>query len=137
MEGFDLDKFFTRDNEEKGQFYEPSFLGAKSGLKFLIYGPNSSKSIVANAAFYKEMDEIAIIDDEEERAAKISEAQTRKLCKTIGKVEHSDGTPLTISGKLFEKEDLYNFLIQAPIIQESLFNYQAKAENFLDREKNG
>lgn len=126
----DLKKFFTKQNEESGKWFDIEIAGEVFKVK--LYGPNSTTATLANASFYKERDEILKEKDSEERAKKLEKAIIKKLAKVVGDIKDSDGNEVMFGDKPFSAENAVELLDEAPIVADEIYRLSQEAESFLE-----
>lgn len=129
----DITKFFSRDNEENGKWYQPKVKGKECGIEFKIYGPNSNAQSVADDKFNKEKEEIDMIEDSVEKEERYKEALAKKLAAYCGDIRGANGAKLSLGDdKEVTKKDIYDIFVNSPVIALDVMRYAARQENFLD-----
>lgn len=128
----EISKFFSRDNEERGKWYEPTIRGSKVGFEFRVYGPNSNAALIADDKYKKESEEIELIEDPTEKNNRYKDALARKVARYISDIRGADGRKITINGKDVTKEDIFEILKEAPTVASDILRFTLRQENFLD-----
>lgn len=131
-ETLDISKFFSKQNEEDGIWYEPKVRGVGVGFEVKVYGPNSTAAAIAQDKYQKAKDEIAKIEDLKVR----NEATDKMLAEYAAalvadirglngvKLVNKDGSEVTI-------KDMKNFLYQAPVLASDIARFETNQNNFL------
>lgn len=132
----DISAFFSKDNEEKGVWYEPTVDGRKVGFELRIYGANSNKADVLNDVWAKTKTELASITDVAVRLKKTDEAFATRVAGYVSDIRGKNGAKLTISGKEIDKADIEQIMANSPALEEEVLRFAARNENFLEIKKN-
>lgn len=132
VEIIDIKKFFSKNNEENGKWYEPTVKGMKVGFEFKVYGPNSNASIIADDKFRKEVEQIETIEDETEKQNRYKAAVAKKVTAYVCDIRASNGKEITIDGEDVSKEDIFEIFINSPVIATDILRFAQRQENFLD-----
>lgn len=127
----DISSFFSRENEEKGVWYEPTVKGQKVGFELRIYGPNSKAVSIADEKFQKERDEANAIEDNSEKAKKMDEILARRFASYISDIRGKDGLKLEMNGKEVTKDDIFTIIYNSPVIALDISRFAMKQDNFL------
>lgn len=128
----DISKFFSKQNEEEGVWYEPKVRGVGVGFEVKVYGPNSTAASIASDKYQKARDEIDKIEDVKAKSEATDKAlaeYSAALCFDIrgkGKVKlvNKNGTPVT-------KDDIKDILFQSPVLATDIAKFENKQDNFL------
>lgn len=132
VETFDLSKFFSKDNEEKGKWFNLEIDGKSSGIKAKLYGPNSSAVTIADDEFKKQREEIELIKDVEEKEEAMQKALAKRIAGYTIDLASISGKELTVRGKPFTKDDIYTFYLNSPVLALEALRKASNQVNFLD-----
>lgn len=127
-----VSKFFSKQNEEDGIWYEPKVRGVGVGFEVKVYGPNSTAAAIAQDKYQKARDEIAKVEDlkakNEATDKMLAEYAAALICDIRGmngvELVNDDDTPVTI-------KDVKNILYNAPIIASDIARFETNQNNFL------
>lgn len=127
--------FFSKDNEEKGMWFEATIKGEPTGIEFKIFGPNSNQVWKLNNEYSKSLKELDNIQDDEERKVRsdklLVDMMTGRVCDIRGK----DGAVLKINDKEVTKDDVRTIFENAPSIVYSVWEIAQNEDNFLGKRK--
>lgn len=128
----DISKFFSKDNEEEGKWYEPKVRGVNTGFEVKLYGPNSSAASVAWDKYQKANDEIAKIEDVKAKSKAKDKALVEYAAALISDIRGKDDVKLVNKdGSAVTVKDVENILYNAPVIASDIAKYQTNQNNFL------
>lgn len=128
----DVSKFYSKDNEENGVWYEIKVRGVGTNIEAKLYGPNSKAASVAWEKYQKALDEISKIEDagakSEAKDMALVEYATALVSDIRGKGDfklvNKDGTPFTV-------RDVKTMLYNAPVMASDIAKFQGNQNNFL------
>lgn len=128
----DISKFYSKENEENGKWYEVKVRGVGSNIEVKLYGPNSKAASVAWDKYQKALDEISKIEDVGAKSVAKDEALVEYASALISdirgkdglKLINKDGTPVTV-------KDVKTILYNAPVLASDIAKYQSNQNNFL------
>lgn len=132
----ELSKFYTRQNEVDGVWYEPKIGLDGIGLECKIKGPSSDEAVLAGDEYRKAQDEGSTIEDEKEKREFEERAVAKLVASLICDVRGKDGNEITLHGKPFEINDMKELIYESPMIAADIMRFQSKKENFLEMKKN-
>lgn len=127
----DISKFFSKENEENGKWYEAKVRGIPTGIEFKLYGPNSSANSVAQDKYQKAKDEISKIEDVAAKSKASDEALIEYAAALVCDIRGKDGLELTKDGKKVTLKDVKDILYNSPVIASDIARYQTNQNNFL------
>lgn len=132
---FDISKFYTRDNFEKGVPYEPVIDGEAVGITFHIINYNSVKAAKAVEVFGKVLDDLKKIKDPEEKKQKEIEANADLASALVVGWEEGSQGPVVIDGQPLEYTEAmcYALMLNSLPIANAIIEFAVKTKNFLGR----
>lgn len=137
METIKIENFFTRDNEEKGVWFEAVVNGQPTGIEGLVLGANSSTAIIATNQWNKEIEEQKLIEDDIERNAQYEMSCAKRVAAIVSKLRGKDGKELSFKGKTsLDKSDIEEIMLNSPAMAASFLNFSNRNANFLEGKKN-
>lgn len=137
MEIIKIENFFTRDNEEKGVWFEAVVNGQKTGIEGLVLGANSSTAIIATNQWNKEIEEQKLIEDDIEKNAQYEMSCAKRVAAIVSKLRGKDGKELSFKGKTsLDKSDIEEIMLNSPAMAASFLNFSNRNANFLEGKKN-
>lgn len=132
---FDISKFYTKDNGEKGVPFEPVIDGEKVGIAFNVISYHSVKAARAVEDFGKEIDELKKITDPEEKKRREFDANAALATALVTGFSEGSRGPVCINGKALEYSDeaCYAIMLNAVPIANAIIDFSIKNKNFLGR----
>ena len=131
-ETLDISKFFSKEAEEEGKWYEPKVRGVGVGFEVKIYGPNSTHAAIASDAYAKARDEIEKITDPEAKSKATDKALAEYSAAIAFDIRGKDGIKLVNkNGTPVTKNDIKDILFNAPVLATDIAKYANKQDNFL------
>lgn len=134
-EGFDISRFYTRDNGERGIPFEPVVNGEKVGITFNVLSYHSVKAAKAVERFNKEADELKKVDDVEERKRREFEANASLAAGLVAGFSEGSRGKVVVDGKPLEysEEMCYAIMLNAVPIANAVIEFALKTRNFMGR----
>jgi hypothetical protein len=137
METIKIENFFTRDNEEKGVWFEAIVNGQPTGIEGLVLGANSSTAIIATNQWNKEIEEQKLIEDDVERNVQYEMSCAKRVAAIVSKLRGKGGKELSFKGKTtLDKSDIELIMLNSPAMAASFLNFSNRNANFLEGKKN-
>lgn len=131
----DISKFFTRENSEKGVWFEPEVNG-KIGIEFLVIGAESNEAAEYLSDYDKAIDKI-----NSEADPKVRNEQTRvalatvtsKLVKNLRPAEGID--EIKIDGKplSYSHDFVYEIMYNSITIADRIIRFSRKDSGFMKK----
>lgn len=131
-----IEDFFTRDNEEKGKWFEPKIDGVSCGFEFLVTGATTNEAMADDEHFeslYAKADEIKDPVERFEQKMKVDAERCARLVKGIRPAKDCE---IDFDGKDIEytQELIETIFYKSPLIKKAVTNYASKTANFINRE---
>lgn len=130
-ETLDITRFFSRDNEENGKWFEPLVKGEKVGFEVKVYGPNSKAVFTADEKFQKQRNDADKIEDADEKSRLMDKILAERFAGYVADIRGKDGRKLVIKGKEVTKDDFYTIIYNSPILALEISRFAMKQDNFL------
>lgn len=133
--GFDINRFYTKENGERGVPFEPEVEGEKVGIIFHVVSWHSVKAAKAVERFLKASNELKAIKDIEERRRR--EYETNADLASALVVGFSEGSrgPVMVDGNPLEysEEACHAIMLNSVPIANAVIEFSLKTKNFLTR----
>lgn len=134
-EMFDINRFFTRDNSEKGVPFEPVVDGEKVGISFNVISYSSIKAARAVEKFNKEIEELKKEEDAEVQRRRTLELNAELATALV--VGFSDGSrgEVVMDGEplKYSESVCYAIMLNSLPIANAIIEHSLKVKNFMGR----
>ena len=129
-----LEDFFTKDNSEKGVWFEPNING-KIGIEFLVIGAESDEAAQLFADYDKDMGRIEEIKDAKQKNEETRKAIAGVASKIVKGIRSASGKPIMIGGKelKYDAATTFTIMYNSPSIANKLIRFSRNDTNFMEK----
>lgn len=128
----DIADFFTKENAEKGVWFEPN-VGGKLGLEFLVIGSESNEAAEILAQYDKDMTKIEEIKEADRKNEETRKALAQGVSKLVKGIRGVDGITPVLNGKPLEYSPavVYTIMYNSFSIANEILRFSRKASGFM------
>lgn len=134
----DVAGFFTKENSEKGMWFEPEISGVKIGLKFLVIGAESDEAAEYLAEYDKGIEKINTIEDARQKNEKTREAMATVTSKLVKDIAPGDAVDeIMINGKplAYSPAVVYTIMYNSVSIADKIIRFSRKDTGFMEKKR--
>lgn len=128
----DISDFFTKENSEKGVWYEPNVNG-KIGLEFLVIGAESNEAAEVLAQYDKDAARIEEIKDADKKNEESRKALAEAVAKLVKDIRGAEGIKPMINGKplTYNHATIFAIMYNSFPIANEILRFSRKASGFM------
>lgn len=133
-----IEDFFTKENEEKGVWFEPEINGVPCGIMFLVTGAGTDRNITNSERFEKKIREIKDkYKDPEEQNAAMRKANAERVADFVSGIKAAEGCEIDFGGKPVEysRPMMEKIFYNSPMIANEILSFAVRTANFMSRKK--
>lgn len=129
----DISDFFTKENSEKGVWFEPNVNG-KIGIEFLVIGAESNEAAQFLADYDKDTVRINEIKDPAKRNEEIRVAMAKVVARLVKDIRPAEGVgKILIAGKplTYSHEVVYSIMYNSLPIADRIIRFSRRDSDFM------
>lgn len=129
----DIADFFTKENSEKGVWFEPNVGGGRLGLEFLVIGSESNEAAEILAQYDKDIGKVEEIKEADKRNEETRKALAQAVSKLVKGIRGADGIEPVINGKplTYSPAVVYTIMYNSFPIANEILRFSRKASGFM------